>query len=81
MDLKDVMAINLRRLRHGEKVTQEELADRAGLSARYVSSLERGAAAATVTVLGRLADALGVSACELIQAPSRRRRPGQRTSN
>ncbi|WP_374658334.1 helix-turn-helix domain-containing protein [Phenylobacterium sp.] len=33
MDLKEVVAINLRRLRHAKGMTQEELAERAGLSA------------------------------------------------
>ena len=36
MDLKEVVAINLRRVRHAKKMTQEELADAAGLSARYI---------------------------------------------
>jgi transcriptional regulator with XRE-family HTH domain len=31
MDLKEVLATNLRRERHAQKLTQEELADRAGL--------------------------------------------------
>jgi len=42
MDLKEVMAINLRRLRHAKGMTQEELAERAGLSARYIGAIERG---------------------------------------
>jgi hypothetical protein len=33
MDLKRVVAINLRRERHAREFTQEELADRAGLTA------------------------------------------------
>ena len=74
MDLKDVMATNLRRMRYKRKLTQEALADRAELSARYVGSVERGAVSASVTVLGRLAKALGVDACELVRVPSRRRR-------
>jgi transcriptional regulator with XRE-family HTH domain len=35
-DLKEIVAINVRRLRHDRGWTQEDLADRAGLSARYV---------------------------------------------
>ena len=35
-------------------MTQEELAERAGLSARYVGAIERGDVSASVTVLGRL---------------------------
>jgi transcriptional regulator with XRE-family HTH domain len=65
MDLKRAMALNVRRERQARKLTQEDLADRAGLSARYLGSIERGDVSASVTVLGRLAQA-----CELIQTPS-----------
>lgn len=67
MDLKEVMAINLRRSRHVKKMTQEELADRAGLSVRYVGAIERADVSASVTVLGRIAKALGVEATDLIK--------------
>jgi len=73
MDLKEVMAINVRRIRHDKKMTQEELADRAGLSARYLGSIERAAVSASVTVLGRLAEALRIDASDLISTPKRRR--------
>jgi transcriptional regulator with XRE-family HTH domain len=72
MDLKKAMAINLRRERHAKALTQEELADRAGLSARYLGSIERGAVSASVTVLGRLAQALRADPCDLIRAQQRR---------
>jgi transcriptional regulator with XRE-family HTH domain len=72
MDLKEAMAVNLRRARHARKLTQEELADRAGLSARYLGSIERARVSASVTVLGQIARALRVDACELIRAPMRR---------
>lgn len=68
MDLKEVMAVNLRRVRHDKQLTQEELADRAGVSARYVGKIERANVSASVTVLGRLAKALDVDACELIRS-------------
>ena len=67
MDLKEVMAVNLRRLRHDRNLTQEELAARAELSMRYLGSIERARVSASVTVLGRLADALSVEPCELIK--------------
>lgn len=67
MDLKRAMAMNVRRLRLAGDLSQEDLAGRAGLSARYVSSVERGVVAASVTVLGQLADALQVDPCELIR--------------
>ncbi|MEY9124771.1 transcriptional regulator with XRE-family HTH domain [Bradyrhizobium yuanmingense] len=67
MDLKEVMAINLRRIRHKKEMTQEELADGAGLSVRYVGAIERADVSASVTVLGRIAEALGVEATDLIK--------------
>jgi transcriptional regulator with XRE-family HTH domain len=72
MDLKRAMAINVRRERHAREWSQEELADRARLSARYLGSIERAAVSASVTVLGRLAQALRVDPCELIRTPHRR---------
>ena len=70
MDLKDVVATNLRLLRHAKNLTQEELAERAGLSARYVGAIERADVSASVTVLGRVADALNVEAADLIKRRS-----------
>jgi transcriptional regulator with XRE-family HTH domain len=67
MDLKEVMAINLRRLRHAKQMTQEELADSSGLSARYVGAIERADVSASVTVLGRIADALHVEPADLLR--------------
>jgi len=67
MDLKEVMARNLRRARHDKKLTQEELAGRAGLSMRYVGAIERGDVSASVTVLGQIADALEIEPGELLR--------------
>jgi transcriptional regulator with XRE-family HTH domain len=69
MDLKEIMAINLRRVRHEKKITQEELAARAKLSARYVGAIERADVSPSVTVLGQIADALGVEPGELVKRP------------
>lgn len=73
MDLKEVMARNLRRARNDRQMTQEELADRAGLSARYVGAIERSAVSASVTVLGKLAGALEIDPCDLLRQQGRRR--------
>lgn len=69
MDLKEVMAVNLRRMRHDLQMTQEELADRSGLSARYIGAIERADVSASVTVLGQIADALGVDPAKLLKRP------------
>ncbi|OCJ08600.1 MULTISPECIES: helix-turn-helix transcriptional regulator [unclassified Rhizobium] len=66
MDLKEVMATNMRRIRHGKKLTQEEVAHRTGLSVRHVGAIERAEMSATVTVLGQIAEALGVEPAELV---------------
>ena len=66
MDLKEVMAINLRRLRHDKQMTQEDLAERSGLSARYIGAIERADVASSVTVLGQIAEALDVEPGELL---------------
>ena len=52
------MAKNLRRKRRDQQMTQEELAERTGLSARYAGAIELGDVSASVTVLGRIAEAL-----------------------
>ncbi|MQB35434.1 XRE family transcriptional regulator [Agrobacterium tumefaciens] len=70
MDLKESMAVNMRRIRHEKDLTQEDLAARADLSMRYVGAIERGKVSASVTVLGRIADALGVDPCELLRQKS-----------
>jgi transcriptional regulator with XRE-family HTH domain len=72
VDLKEIMAMNLRRKRHDQHMTQEELAERAGLSARYVGAIERGDVSASVTVLGQIAEALGVEPGELLRRSSRK---------
>ena len=70
MDLKEIMARNLRRIRHDENLTQEELAGRAGLSMRYIGAIERGDVSASVTVLGQIAEALGIEPGELLKNTS-----------
>ena len=67
MDLKDTVAVNLRRLRQKAQLTQEELADRAGVSSRYIGAIERADVSVSVSVLGKIADALEVKPAELVK--------------
>ena len=71
MDLKDVLAANVRRLRHEQQLTQEGLAERARISSRYVGAVERADVSASVTILGQIAEALGVEPNELL-SPTRK---------
>lgn len=67
MNLRERLAKNLRRLRHDKSMSQEELADRAGVNRNYVGMLEREEYAASVDVLEKLAVGLGVDAAELLR--------------
>ncbi len=66
-DLKETVAANIRRLRNEKGWTQEDLAERVALSARYVGQIERAQASMSITVLGRLAGALHVEPSELVR--------------
>lgn len=67
MEIEEVIAANVRRLRHARKWTQEELAEKARLSSRYVGAIERADVSARVKVLAQVADALGVEAADLLK--------------
>lgn len=67
MDLKDVLATNLRRIRHERGKTQEEMAHILGISSRYLGSIERARVSPSVSLLGKFAVALKVDPCRLIQ--------------
>jgi len=58
----------LQKARASAGISQEDLADGAGVHVSYVSQLERGLKSPTLGVMLRLADALGCSAWELVQA-------------
>jgi transcriptional regulator with XRE-family HTH domain len=65
---EDILAKNLRRLRNSTGLSQEELADRAGLHRTYVSSVERGERNITLRTIFVLAKALGVDPADLLKA-------------
>jgi len=64
------LAENLRRLRRAQRLTQEAIAGAAGLSLAAYRKLEAAQSTPRARTLGALADALGVSADELL-APTR----------
>ena len=72
MDLRDVFAANLRRLRNAKGVSQDDLAYEASVSRSYLSQLEKGAFYASLKIVGRLAEALGVEPADLLKMPERR---------
>jgi transcriptional regulator with XRE-family HTH domain len=66
MKLRRTVARNLRRLRQKRGLSQEELADRAGLNRNYVGMIEREENAPTVDALEQIAKALDINAVELL---------------
>lgn len=60
------LALLIKTLRKQRGISQEALAERAGLHRNFISLLERNASQPTVDTLFRLADALGVTAVELV---------------
>jgi transcriptional regulator with XRE-family HTH domain len=72
MDLREVFAANLRRLRNAKGVSQDELAHEAKVSRSYLSQLEKGTFYASLNVVGRLSEALGVEPAELLKITQKR---------
>ena len=68
MDVRKKFGKRLRALREARGWSQEEFADRAGLHRTYVSAVERGVRNPTLSVLERLANALGIKLSELLEA-------------
>ena len=66
MQSRAALAHNLRRLRGERGLSQEALADLAGIDRTYVSALEREKYAATVDMLDKLGGVLGVPAAQLL---------------
>ncbi len=69
MDIRARVGKSVQRLRQAKGWSQEELAEQAGMHRTYVSGIERGIRNATVTVLERLATALGVQIGDLTDVP------------
>jgi transcriptional regulator with XRE-family HTH domain len=74
MEIREVLALNLRNYRRQMHLSQEELAHRAQIDRTYISALERSVYAASIDVIDRLAHVLGVEAADLIRKPKAARR-------
>lgn len=67
MDLREVFAANVRRIRHEKSLSQDDLAYEAEISRSYLSQLEKGAFYASLKIVGKIADVLGVPAADLLK--------------
>lgn len=70
MDIKDI-GENLRKLRRINRLSQQELADKAGISRLAYSQIERGEVEAKVSTLTNLAKVLDVKLQDLFVKPRR----------
>jgi transcriptional regulator with XRE-family HTH domain len=62
-----IVGKNIRRLRKAREMTQEQLAEEAGMAMRYLSGLERGEENPTLRFLAKIADALEVPLTDLFR--------------
>ena len=60
MDIRKLFGVNVREVRQARGLSQEELADEAGIHRTYVSQIERGVINASMTTIDKLAISLGV---------------------
>ncbi len=68
MDWQAIVGTNVRKARQAKDLTQEQLAFEAKLDLTYVGGIERGRRNPSLLVLAKLANALGVSPADLLQA-------------
>jgi transcriptional regulator with XRE-family HTH domain len=75
MDLRQLFATNLRRIRHDRKISQEGLAHDAGVDRAYLSRVERAVTYVGLEIIEKLAAVLEVDPAEFFRRPVR---PGSR---
>lgn len=66
-NVREIVARNVRLTRQRMGISQEELADRAGVDRSYGSRIERGSANPSVEILAKLAEVLGVTVASLLE--------------
>lgn len=65
MEIQELLALNLRRIRVAKNISQDELALLAGVERAYVGHIERGKKNPTIQTVAKLATALECEYCEL----------------
>ena len=73
MDLRQIFAANLRRLRHDKGLSQEDLAYEAGVNRTYMSKLEKGGSYVGLEIIEKLSATLDVQPAEFLKLPAKKR--------
>jgi len=66
MEIRQRLADNMRKFRREKGWSQEELAHQAGVHRTYISGVERLVRNPTITIVGRIAEALGEAVGDLV---------------
>ncbi len=64
--LLKILGQNIRKYRQAKKYTQEQMAERIGISTTFYANLERGTKGVSIFVLRRIADVLKISVDSLL---------------
>ena len=65
MDTKQLIGLRIKELRRTKNLSQEELAEKTGISSKYLSSIERGKENPTLDTIIKLSGALNIEVMEL----------------
>ena len=71
MDICEVVGKRFRELRKLKGLSQEKMAEQAGVNAKYYSEIERGKRNITLKVIEKITDNLGITLEELFRFPAR----------
>lgn len=66
MKIQEIFGRNVKRLRHNQQLSQEDLAIKAGVHRTYVGMIERGEKNITITNMEKFAHALNVPISKLL---------------
>lgn len=72
MDIRQLFAANLRRIRHEKGFSQEELAYQADVDRAHVSKIERSLTYVGLEIVEKFSKVMGVAPAEFLQPIARR---------
>jgi transcriptional regulator with XRE-family HTH domain len=73
MDIREVFATNLRRLRHERELSQDDLAYEANVSRSYLSQIEKGVFYVSLKIIERLAKVLRAEPADFLRPMTKKK--------